>query len=177
MPLPVFAGQAITASMLNDLRMKMVVQTENQEVTSSTALVPSEIVIPVESGATYWYQMILTYSAGNTGSGGGGFAWNWAVPTGAAMPRQSISYSLLDTTNTSLNAGGRVISRSPANSTTMRAQGTGVDDFLSVHEYGSIQVGGQSGDCVLQFSQWESSAQATTLRGVLRTRCFYQRVQ
>src|SRR5690606_9429931 len=47
---------------------------ENQEVVNSTALVPTEIIIPLESGATYWYQLVLTYTARNTNDGveGGG---------------------------------------------------------------------------------------------------------
>lgn len=178
MPLPVYAGQAITTDMINDLRMKMVVQTENQEVEDSTELVPSEIVIPVESGATYWYQAVITYSAAHAAGteGPGGFGWNWDVPTGTAMPRQTASYSVVDGERDGLNQGYRVILRSPAASTIMRAQGTGPDDFLSVHEYGSIQVGGQGGDCTLQFAQWRPSSTPTVLRGLLRTRAFYQRV-
>ena len=45
-----FAGQTITADRLNAARMKMVAQSENQEVVNSTALVPTEIIIPLESG-------------------------------------------------------------------------------------------------------------------------------
>lgn len=179
MPMPVFAGQAITTDMLNDLRMKMVVQTENQEVEGSSELVPSEIVIPVESGATYWFQAVITYSAGHAEGfdGSGAFRWNWDVPTGTAMPRQTAAYSLNDSGNDdSLNRGGWVILRSPAASTDMRAQGNGIDNFLAVHEYGSIQVGGQGGDCTLQFAQWGASSTPTILRGLLRTRAFYQRV-
>lgn len=179
MPMPVFAGQAITTAMLNDMRMKMVVQTENQEV-EGTALVPSEIIVPVQSGATYWFQTVITYSADHDPQhndlDAGGFRWNWDVPTGTAMPRQTVAYNLFDTTNTALNDGGRVIVRSPAASTHMRARGTGPDDFLSVHEYGTIQVGGQSGDCTLQFAQWGSHSTPTVLRGILRTRCMYMRV-
>ena len=178
MPMPVFAGQAITSDMLNNLRMRMVVQTENQEVEDSEDVVPSEIVIPVESGATYWFMAVISYSAGraNGNDGSGGFRWNWDVPAGTAMPRQNVAYSLEDSGNTGLIQGGNVIVRSPTASTHMRAQGTGADNFLSVHEHGSIQVGGQGGDCVLQFAQWGESSTPTTLRGLLRTRCFYQRV-
>ena len=176
MPMPVFAGQAITTAMLNDMRMRMVVQTENQEV-EGTALVPSEIIVPVQSGATYWYQLVMTYSAMNTVSdGGGGISWNWDVPTGTAMPRQTAAISLGSTNN--LNSGRGIILRSPAASTEMRADGVNDDPdaFMSVHEYGSIQVGGQSGDCTLQFAQWEPHSTPTVLRGILRTRCFYARV-
>lgn len=178
MPLQAYAGQAITTDMLNNLRMQMVVQTENQEVVDSEELVPSEIVIPVQSGATYWFHSIITYSAGHAeGNGGsGGFRWNWDTPVGTAMPRQNLAYSLTDSGNTGLIQGGTMISRSPSSSTQMRAQGTGVDNFLAVHESGTIQVGGQGGDCTLQFAQWGESSTPTILRGILRTRALWVRV-
>lgn len=174
----VFAGQGITTATFNNFSKQMVTQSADQEVQSSTAVVPTEIIIPLEPGATYWYQLVATYSAVNTSSnGGGGFRWSWDVPTGTAMPRQTAAMALGSVAN--LNAGQDIILRSPAASTDMRAEGINSDAsaFMSVHEYGCIQVGGQSGNAVLQFAQWASHATPTVLRGLLRTRAFYQRVQ
>lgn len=173
----VFAGQAITTSTFNDFSMQMVAQSSNQEVEDSETLVPTEIIIPLVAGATYWYQAVITYSAVNTSSnGGGGLSWNWSVPTGTAMPRQTVAMALGALAHQ--NEGQPAIVRSPANSTEMRAEGTDADNdpFLSVHEYGSIQVGGASGNAVLQFAQWTAHTTPTILRGILRTRAFYQRV-
>lgn len=180
MPFPQwFAGQTITADRLNAARMKMVAQSENQEVVNSTALVPTEIIIPLESGATYWYQLVLTYTARNTNDGveGGGIRWAWDVPTGTSMPRQTASYALVGNQGISLIAGGRILLRSPAATTEMRAEGSGPDNFHAALEYGSIQVGGLSGAAVLQFAQWNAHSTPTTLRGATRTRVFYARVQ
>src|SRR5690606_16817071 len=140
MPFPqLLSGQTITADRLNAAHMKMVAQSENQEVVNSTALVPTEIIIPLESGATYWYQLVLTYTASNTGGGmgGGGIRWAWDVPTGTSMPRQTASYALVDNQAISLIAGGRILLRSPAATTEMRAEGSGPDNFHAALEYGS----------------------------------------
>lgn len=179
MPFPWFAGQAITADRLNAIRTHQVVQSANQEVSSSTVLVPTEVSIPVEAGATYKVQTIIAYSAASTQTtSAGGLRWNWDVPTGTAMPRSSAAYSLEDPDNDEdLNTGGNVILRSPAASTEMRAQGTHPDNFNAVHEDAILQVGGISGYATLQFAQWVSSSTATVLRGILRTRAFYQRIQ
>src|SRR5690606_23704148 len=131
------------------------------------------------SGATYWYQLVLTYTASNTGGGmgGGGLRWAWDVPTGTSMPRQTASYALVDNQAISLIAGGRILLRSPAATTEMRAEGSGPDNFHAVLEYGSIQVGGLSGEAVLQFAQWNAHSTPTTLRGATRTRVVRPRVQ
>lgn len=174
-----FAGMTLTADRLNAARMRMVSASENQEVAESTALVPTEIIIPLESGATYWYHLILTYTARNTNNEqeGGGIRWNWSVPVGTTQPRQTACYDVANNAGISLTNGGLIIMRSPATSTEMRADGSGQDNFHSAHEYGSIQVGGASGSAVLQFAQWGSHATPTTLRGATRTRVFYSRVQ
>lgn len=180
MPWPWFAGQAITADDLNRSRMRQVVQSANQEVESSTTLVPTEISIPVEAGATYWVQTFIAYSAASTQeeTQGGGFRWNWSVPSGTAMPRSTVAYSLEDPDNdTDLNTGGNVILRSPAASTEMRAEGTHPDNFNSVQETAILQAGGASGNATLQFAQWASGSTATVLRGILRARSLYVRVQ
>src|SRR5690606_22428850 len=111
-----FAGQTITADRLTAARKQMVAQSAHQAVVHWTALVPTEIIIPLESGATYWYQLVLTYTASNTGGGmgGGGIRWAWDVPTGTSMPRQTASYALVDNQAISLIAGGRILLRSPA---------------------------------------------------------------
>src|SRR5690606_30068635 len=180
MPFPQwFAGQTITADRLNAARMKMVAQSENQEVVNSTALVPTEIIIPLESGATYWYQLVLTYTARNTNDGveGGGIRWAWDVPTGTSMPRQTASYALVGNQGISLIAGGRILLRSPTATTWRGAGGAGPDNAQAARAYGSIQVGGLSGAAVWQFAQWNAHSTPTTLRGATRTRVFYARVQ
>ncbi|TQN30623.1 hypothetical protein FHX37_0505 [Haloactinospora alba] len=179
MPWPWFAGQVITADDLNRSRTRQVVQAANQEVESSTTLVPTEVSIPVEAGATYWVYTVIAYSAASTQvTGAGGLRWSWDVPTGTAMPRVTAAYSLEDPDNDEdLNTGGNVILRSPSASTEMRAEGTHVDNFNSVHENAILQVGGASGTATLQFAQWSSSSTPTILRGILRTRSFYTRVQ
>src|SRR5690606_41367710 len=131
-------------------RMKMVAQSENQEVVNSTALVPTEIIIPLESGATYWYQLVLTYTASNTGGGmgGGGIRWAWDVPTGTSMPRQAAGYAVVDNEGISLIAGGRMLLRPPAATTEMRAEGPGPGNFHAALEHGPSQVGGVAGEVV-----------------------------
>src|SRR5690606_14728848 len=122
---------------------------------------------------------VLTYTARNTNDGveGGGIRWAWDVPTGTSMPRQTASYALVDNQGISLIAGGRILLRSPAATTEMRAEGSGPDNFHAALEHGSIQEGGLSGEAVLQFAQWTAHSTPTTLRGATRTRVFYPRVQ
>lgn len=175
----VFAGNRITADLFNRQAVQMVAQSADQEVESSTTLVPTEVIIPVESGATYLFITVLSYSARNTNNDteGGGLRWNWDVPTGTAMPRQTATYDLVSNSSISLVTGGRIILRSPAASTEMRADGSGSAAFHSALEYGNILVGGQSGECTLQFAQFNSHSTATVLRGALRTRAYFIRVQ
>src|SRR5690606_19762827 len=130
-------------------------------------------------GATYWYQLVLTYTARNTNDGveGGGIRWAWDVPTGTSMPRQTASYALVDNQGISLIAGGRVLLRSPAATTEMRDVGSGPANCHAALEYVSIQVGGLAGEAVLQLAQGNAHSTPTTLRGATRTGVFYARVQ
>lgn len=181
MVLPVYAGRRVTADLFNAMRMHMSAQSTNVDVTNAAVgsdPQASEVVIPVEAGSVYWFQSVITYSATINSD----FGWFWAVPTGTSMPRQTIAFD--SGASPGLQDYHPVNMRSPAASTaTIVAGGTngsGNDDpgnFHCVYEHGSIQVGGTSGVCQLMWGQGSSHSDVTRLRGIQRTRVFYQRVQ
>lgn len=179
MSIEVFAGQLLTTDVLNLPRKRLVVQTADQTINNSTTLVDTEIVIPVEAGATYWYQCLISYSAVRPTDGGSALDFAWSAPTGTALARFSQSY-IEDPASTGANSGALIIQRRPANTTRIPAGGSdGTDppsNFHSAYDRGTIAVGGVSGNVILQVAQRSASATDTILRGGNQTRSFFERI-
>src|SRR5690606_1707517 len=92
-PLPfpqVFAGQVLTADVVNATRKRLVVQTADQVLTNQATDVDTEIIIPVEAGAVYWFECLISYSA--VSAANSALMWSWDAPTGTALARFTQSY-------------------------------------------------------------------------------------
>lgn len=174
MPFPRWlAGMRITADRLDDRNIMVVDQGEDQTVTSSTVLVDTNMIIPGEAGAKYWYQAKISYSATVTPD----FRWAWSVPSGANVRRFTISRE--EAAAAGLNTGVGIIMRTPATGTETRAGGGSADgvsppDFFHVYDEGVIEMGGTAGNVTLQFAQFTSNANETIFRG--QSRLIYARV-
>lgn len=169
------AGQIITADDLNSVRLKMAVQV-NSQVSTSTTLTDSEVVIPVEAGAVYSYRALIAFSATTASD----FSWAWAIPSGATLARWTIS--VVEALGSGNNTGGAAIMRSPAATTQVLSGGNSTSsppaNFQCVYDQGYFEIGGTPGNVVLQFAQGPgaSTSDQTILLGSNRTRVFYQRV-
>lgn len=168
-----FAGQALTADGLNGGRMRLVQQENDQTVTNSTTYMASEIEFTPEPNATYWYQMLISYSA----DGAGDFQWNWNAP-GAIFASFTQARSV-DATGT-FNTGAEVIFRRPGNTTNRLAggatTGTPTDSFYSAYDQGTFVTDGTITPVVMQFAQATLAPVDCILRGGNQTRLLYQRI-
>jgi hypothetical protein len=182
MPYPqLFAGQRITADKLNASRKRSVVQTADQTLVGTTALVNTEIVLPIEAGAVYYYDCLISYSAVRAGSGGSALSWSWNVPPGAVLARFTQSY--VRDPASGVNTGSDVILRRPATTTRIPAGGTDSTsppiNFHSAYDRGTITAGGISGLVILQVGQDTGTgptASEVLLRGGNQTRCYFERI-
>lgn len=167
MPYPDWrAGQKITADLLAGMQTYLVEQGSNLSVTSSTAFVDSDIVIPLEENAIYEYHLCISYSAGT----GGDANIEWTVPSGATMLRSG--QGLGQSVSTAQTDADRSFSARGAAGTDFGFGGTG--STAAFEEHGTIECGSTSGNAVLQWSQRVSNATATTLLG--STFCTYRRI-
>lgn len=178
MPFPqVFAGQVLTADVVNATRKRLVVQTADQVLTNQATDVDTEIIIPVEAGAVYWFECLISYSA--VSAANSALTWSWDAPTGTALARFTQSYVAQPATGS--NTGSAIIQRRPANTTGIPAGGTDVSspptNFHTAYDRGTISVGGLSGNVVLRVRQaGTGSSNETILRGGNQTRCIYERI-
>lgn len=174
MPFPRWlAGMRITADRLNDRNIVVVDQGEDQVVTSSTTLVNTNLVIPGEVGATYYYNALISFSATVTPD----FRWAWAVPSGAGVRRFTISRT--NATAAGANTGATIIMRTPATGTEIEAGGGSTDgapppEFMYTYEQGIVTIGGTAGNCTIRFAQFTSNTNQTIFRG--QSRLVYSRV-
>ncbi|WP_040692409.1 hypothetical protein [Nocardiopsis lucentensis] len=173
----VFAGQVLTTDVFNATRKRFIVQTADQILTNQTTPIPTEIVIPVEAGATYVYECLVSLSA--VADSDSALAFNWNVPTGTLLARFTHAYDA--TSATSLNSGAEIIQRRPANTTLQIAGGSDASsppsNFHSAVDRGTIAVGGVSGNVILEIQQsGAGSANETILRGGNQTRAIVERI-
>lgn len=168
-----FAGQALTADGLNGRNMRLVMQENDQTVNNSTAYVASEITFTPEPNATYWYTLLVSYSA----DGAGDFKWNWNA-LGATFASFTQARSV-DATGT-FNAPATVIFRRPGNTTDRIAggatTGTPTDSFYSAYDQGTFVTDGTITPVTMQFAQATAAAVNCILRGGNQTRLLYQRI-
>lgn len=179
MPFPWLAGQRITAARLDEAATRLVAQDADLVMTNQTSLVNSDIAIPVEAGATYVYDCMISYSAVSAANSALLFAWD--APSGTLLARNTQSYVAQPPTASGANTGSDIIMRRPANITQIPAGGTDTasppTNFHSAYDRGTITVGSVGGLVVLQVRQQGSgSANQTILRGGNQTRCTFARI-
>lgn len=169
-----FAGQIMTADAANARNPKLVQQENDQVVTSSTTFVNSEITFTPEPNATYWYELLISYSAVAAAD----FKWTWSA-AGATLCSFTAAYAASAPT-TSVNTGADIIFRRPANTTTRIAGGTDASsppaNFHSAYDRGTFVTDGTISTVTMQFAQNTSDAGQTILRGGNQTRLMYYRI-
>lgn len=173
MPFPWLAGQRITAERMNENRMILVEQTADQTITGSTTYIDSEISFTPDVGATYFYWLLISYSAVEAAD----FKWRWSASE--ALFASFTQARHIDATGT-FNAGAEVIFRRPGNTTDRIAGGGGTtsppDSFFSAYDQGTFTTSGVSAPVTMQFAQRVSDAGDTILRGSNQTRLLLQRI-
>jgi len=162
MPFPTWlAGQRITADRLDDRDIKLVEQGTDQTVTNSTTLRDSNLLIPGEVNAIYWYALYIAYRATVTPD----FRWAWVAPSGTSIDRFTLARD--ENAAAGLTAGTTIAARYASIGIELRAGGGDTDgtnppaNVFYVHDQGIIKIGGTAGSCVVRFAQFTSSANQT----------------
>lgn len=188
MPFPKWlAGMRITADRLRDRDIQFVDQGEDVVIVNSTTMLDSDISFFAEPGATYWYNLLVSYSAfGEVGGVGSALVGNWDAPSGTAVNRFTQSFPVTPT-NLNLNSGSVVVMRRPANTTLQIMGGTDEpsdtadpvvpENFHSAYDQGTILIGGTEGVVTWRFGANRSVDEQTILRGgPNQTRLIYARI-
>lgn len=177
-----YAGQVITADRMNARNVRYVSQNSDMQMVNQGTPLATEIVIPVEAGAVYYYNCLISYSARSGSANCLGFSWD--APSGTALARFTISMNPNGNEGAS-NTPNTMITRRPANTTQVPAGGTSDENppanFQSAYDQGTITVGSTGGNVVLMVRQnvdggSPSETNTTILRGGNQTRCFFQRI-
>jgi len=154
MALPFFAGQILTPDDLMDIQWHRVSQGATQQVVSSTTLVDTAIVVPVE-GLTA-IKLFLHYT-----SLAGGIMWDWNVSAG----------TVTDADGRWVWGHGQVTTGDVLTSTTMQMHRSSYSTDRWVQHFTTqspnamreeLTVSG-SGELTLRIAQQTSNAAATTL--------------
>lgn len=163
MAYPTFsAGQILTAAQLTAMQWKSIEQNTDQTVTNSTVLVDSNLIITVESGATYRYWALIAYETPSTAdiqfawaspSNGVAGRWTWGIGTAAS--------------GTDINSYDSVAFRRPASTTAVEIGAAQSTHTLSYYEAGILE-GGSGGDFTFQFAQNAAASGDTILRAFSR---------
>ena len=178
MPFPAWRpGMVITAEALNARHDRIVLVDADQVLTSQTTGTASEIELDLEANAVYVYTLLVALSA--VAGANSALAFYWDVPSGTLFGR--FTQSLAASSATSLNSGGAIIMRRPANTTLAIAGGSDStsppSNFHSATEQGTITTGEVAGTATLMIQQSGSgSTSQTILRGGNQTRCVYRRI-
>lgn len=159
MPYPLLAaGQVLTADMLRSMQIQSVEQGSQQDVTSSTTLVNSNLIIPTVAGAEYRYWLLISYVASTAGD----LSCAWSVPANGAVERFGAGLGDIATVPTNINAMTHVQFRRPATGTVIIVGGGGAGQGVSYHESGKVEAG-DGGNVIWQFAQGTSNATATSV--------------
>lgn len=170
-----YPGDLVTAPGLNGRNWRMVAQDNDLTLTGgSTLYQDTDIVVPVESGAIYYYHLFLSYSA----RADTGFRWRWQAPDDCLLA--SFTMALALSPSTGADSGGNLILRRPGNLTDRVAGGNSANAnppavFNSAYDAGSITVGGSAGNVILQVDRPDVTGDAI-LRGGNQTRMIFQRI-
>lgn len=178
MPFPEWRpGMVVTAEALNARHDRIVLVDTDQVLTNQTTGVASAITLDLEPDAVYVYTLLVSLSAvADTNSA---LAFYWDVPAGTLFGR--FTQGLAAASATSLNSGGLIIARRPANTTLAIAGGSDgsspPSNFHNATEQGTITTAEVGGTATLMVQQSGSgSANQTILRGGNQTRCVYRRI-
>lgn len=174
MPYPWQPGMRITATRLEEGRMRLIEQQSDVTLNSTTTYVDSDITFTPDTDAVYAYWLYISYSAVEAAD----FKWRWqAVEATFASFTQSRHP---DATGT-FNAEAGVIFRRPGNTTDRIAGGGGTSSppssYFSAYDQGTFATTSIAAPVTMQWAQYSSDAGDTILRGgSTQTRLLYQRI-
>jgi len=147
----IFAGEVITASLLQAFAPFFASKTIDQSVTSSTVLVnDTALSLPVAASATYFFVLNLSFEGGTTGSSD--LKWGWTFPSGLTM-----RYTQAGNAGNALTAtmGGFTQATSGSNAT------NGAGNLQGLILLGTVTVSSTAGTLQFQWAQHTSSGTAT----------------
>lgn len=151
MPQQIYAGQRITAALLNSIQPLAATRSSTQQVTSSVTLINDDtLFLSLVANATYAVGMLLFYSGNNVP---GDLNFKFTVPSGATGTAQIIR----------VNASGTFVGGSSnnfTNATNAAAAGAGNIQALS---FSGTLVTSSAGVLQLQWAQNTSSATKTQM--------------
>lgn len=168
------SGRALTAKDLNNTGPNVITQGSDAVYNSDATPNATNITFTPDTGAVYYYELFLAYTANGTPD----FAWNWDAPQ-ALFCRYTTSMVAAATAATGTPAtepGADLIFRRPANATIIPAGGTGdtASGLACAFDRGTFATTGTSGTITLQASQFVSDVGSTRLRAA--TTLMYQRI-
>jgi hypothetical protein len=169
-----YAGQVMLADAMNARNPRLVQQENDQIVTASTTFINSEITFTPEPNATYWYEVLISYSA----IAAADLKWTWAAAGTTLCSFTMAPAASIGTA--SVNTGSDVIMRRPANTTVRIAGGSDATspptNFHSAYDRGTFVSDGTLSTVTMQFAQNVSDAGQVILRGGNQTRMLYTRI-
>jgi len=163
------AGMKLKASLLRGMGTYRVIQGADQTRTSSTALLNTNLIIPVESNAVYRYMLLAVYSAG-----AGDMRLSWSVPSGTTMQRHGQGISFSSTGSQTAFSDGYSAQGAAGTAFNIGGNTSSISALCSFEENGYIETASTAGDATLQFTQTSSSSDATILRAA--SHVYYQRI-
>ncbi|MEU0397936.1 hypothetical protein ABZ208_35325 [Streptomyces sp. NPDC006208] len=167
-----YAGQVMTADALNARHPRLVIQENDQTVTSSTVFVKSEIRFTPEPNALYTYELFISYSADDAED----FKWEWDSDATTGVLLSSFTAAYAANATTGADDGAAIIFRRPGNTTDRIAGGSDVANFHSAYDRGTFTTSSVVSEHALYFTQRVSGATGTILRGGNQTRFVYTRI-
>lgn len=146
-----FAGQRITAALLNQMiALKVVKPTDESLASSATLQNDNDLVLPLVANATYLLQMQLGYEGGTAGASD--LKIGWTFPTGTTIRWMAIGNSTTPTF-------GSAVGKSESTVVGFATNGAGVLQSLFVS--GEVTVSSTAGNLQLQWAQNTINATAT----------------
>jgi hypothetical protein len=152
--------RATAARMLAGSNWGLATQSASQLVTNSVAPANSELVIPVEAGGVYKFELMASFRAPTAN----GLAAAWNVP-GATVMYRFVTAPGISNSGTRQNLD-RVSLEIPVDAASLSAAGgSGSSDSAGYHERGTIEAVA-TGDCIWRFAQRVAGAGTSAeLRG------------
>lgn len=155
MTIDFYAGQVPTADELLALTLGYVSQGSSQDVTSSTAIVDSAIIVPIDGLSVV--ELCARYT-----SLAGGMRWAWSVTGTVTMTARSI-LSAGESTSTTAGTANIADYRLRQIATATEEQTTAHFNTASTQLIRERLVVDGTGDVTFRFAQQASNASATTL--------------
>lgn len=153
---PVYAGQQITADLLQSMCPQAVVKFSDQSLASNVTLQnDNALFVPLTAGSSWYFDCYLDYEAAS-GGGVGHMQAQFVVPSGSTLRMQVVALN---------DAGSFIGNISSPSSTVIRLQGAGAGVLQAATFKGSVLTGATGGNLQLQWAQLNSNATPAIVHG------------